>query len=88
MSPGRRWPQSARHHPADRRRPGGRVRPFDRSDRRSGTLATAGRQTFPTGGQITVVSGPAGGVTGISGTPVGGTTMFAIAPKGRSIAPA
>ena len=31
------------------------------------TLTLAGTQTFPTGGQITVVGGPTGGVAGASG---------------------
>jgi hypothetical protein len=52
------------------------------------TLTFAGSQTFPTGGQITVVSGPSGGVAGPSGSALAGTTVFSIAPKGRTIAPA
>ena len=40
------------------------------------------------GGQITVVGGTSGGVAGASGAALGGPTVFAIAPKGRSIAPA
>ena len=46
-------------------------------------LTLAGKPTFPTGGQITVLAG----VTGISGAELAGSTMFAIAPKGRTIAP-
>ncbi len=52
------------------------------------TLTLAGSQTFPTGGQVTVVAGPSGGVAGPSGAALGGTTVFTIAPKGRSISPA
>jgi len=35
-------------------------------------LALVGTQPFPTGGQLTIVSGPSGGVTGASGAPLGG----------------
>ncbi len=46
-------------------------------------IAMAGKQTFPTGGQLTVESG----VTGVTGVPVAGTTVFAISKAGRSITP-
>jgi len=49
------------------------------------TLTFAGKQTFPTGGQITVVSGPKGGVTGASGAALTGNTMFTISSVGRNI---
>jgi hypothetical protein len=48
-------------------------------------LTLIGKQTFPTGGQLTIVSGPSGGVTGASGAPLSGTTVFAISAKGRTI---
>jgi hypothetical protein len=48
-------------------------------------LTLIGKQTFPTGGQLTIVSGPSGGVTGASGAPLGGPTVFAISVKGRTI---
>jgi hypothetical protein len=51
------------------------------------TLTFASKQTFPTGGQITVVGGTPSGVTGVSGAALVGTKMFAIAPRGRSIVP-
>jgi hypothetical protein len=51
-------------------------------------LTLIGKQTFPTGGQLTIVGGPSGGVTGASGAPLGGTTVFAISAKGRTITPA
>jgi hypothetical protein len=50
-------------------------------------LALIGTQAFPTGGQLTIVSGPSGGVTGASGAPVSGTTVFAISKKGNTITP-
>jgi hypothetical protein len=50
-------------------------------------LTLVGPQTFPTGGQLTIVAGPSGGVTGASGAPVSGTTMLAISKKGSSITP-
>jgi hypothetical protein len=50
-------------------------------------LTLIGKQTFPTGGQLTIVSGPSGGVTGVSGAPLSGTTVLAISAKGRSITP-
>ncbi len=48
-------------------------------------LALVGTQTFPTGGQLTIVSGPSRGVTGASGAPLGGPTVLAISAKGRTI---
>jgi hypothetical protein len=47
------------------------------------TIAFAGKETFPTGGQITVLSG----VTGVSGGAVGGTRVFTISKGGRSVTP-
>ena len=47
------------------------------------TLELAGGQTFPTGGQITVLPG----VTGNSGGALVGTTVFAITPGGKKIEP-
>jgi hypothetical protein len=46
-------------------------------------LTLAGKPTFPTGGQIAVLSG----VTGISGLELGGNTVFTISANGRNIAP-
>jgi hypothetical protein len=43
----------------------------------------SGTQTFPTGGQITVLSG----LTSASGSALAGTTKFTIAPKGTRISP-
>jgi len=48
-------------------------------------LALIGTQTFPTGGQLTIVSGPSRGVTGASGAPLGGTTVLDISTNGRTI---
>ncbi len=48
-------------------------------------LAFAVKETFPTGGQITVVGGSSGGVTGASGAPLAADTVFTIAPGGRKI---
>jgi RHS repeat-associated protein len=48
-------------------------------------LTLLGKQTFPTGGQLTIVSGPSAGVKGASGAPLGGPTIFAISVKGRTI---
>ena len=50
-------------------------------------LTLIGTQTFPTGGQLTVVNRPPSGVTGASGAPLGGTTVFAISKKGTTITP-
>ena len=47
--------------------------------------ALIGKQTFPTGGQLTIVSGPSSGVTGASGAPLSGTTVLSISAKGRTI---
>ncbi len=44
-----------------------------------------GKQIFPTGGQIIVLSGPMGGGTGAT---IGGNTAFTISKGGRTIAPA
>jgi hypothetical protein len=51
-------------------------------------LTLIGKQTFATGGQLTIVCGPSGGVTGASGAPLGGTTVLAISAEGRMITPA
>ena len=47
------------------------------------TLKLAGTQSFPTGGQITVLPG----VTSGSGSVLGGTTVFTITPGGKTIEP-
>ena len=47
------------------------------------TLKLAGAQTFPTGGQLTVLPG----VTGDSGSVLIGTTVFTITPGGKAIEP-
>jgi hypothetical protein len=47
------------------------------------TIAFTGKETFRTGGQITVL----GGVTAASGGPLEGPTVFAIAPGGKQIEP-
>ena len=47
-------------------------------------IAFSGTETFPTGGQITVLNG----VTSASGGALAGTTVFTIAPKGNTISPA
>jgi hypothetical protein len=44
-------------------------------------LTLVGTQTFPTGGQLTIVSRA-------SGARVGGATVFAISKKGNTITPA
>lgn len=49
-------------------------------------LTLLGKQTFPTGGQLTIVGG-AGGVTGGSGASLTGTTTFTISKKGTTITP-
>ena len=49
------------------------------------TLTFAGKQAFPAGGQITVVSGPTGGVTGAAGAAIVGNNVFTISPGGRSV---
>jgi hypothetical protein len=51
------------------------------------TLTFAGKQSFPTGGQITVVSGPATGVTGMSGVALVVNIVFAISAGGQEISP-
>jgi hypothetical protein len=38
------------------------------------TIMVSGKETFPTGGQLTVL----GGLTGASGAPLAGTTEFTI----------
>jgi hypothetical protein len=50
---------------------------------KSVTLNLAGRQTFSTGGQLTVL----GGVTGATGGSLSATTVFTIAKGGNSIGP-
>ena len=47
-----------------------------------------GKQTFPTGGRLAVVSTASGGVTGASGGPISGHTVFAISKNGKAITPA
>ena len=49
------------------------------------TLTFAGKQTFRTGGQVTVVGGSESGITGVSGAGLAGTKVFAISPRGQSI---
>ncbi len=49
------------------------------------TLTFAGNQTFPSGGQITVVGGPSGGVTGASGAALVGKRVFTISRGGRNL---
>ncbi len=51
------------------------------------TLMFAGKQTFPSGGQIEVLSGPSFGVTGTSGTPLAGNNVFTISSGGKEISP-
>jgi hypothetical protein len=51
------------------------------------TLTIAGPQSFPKGGQITVVGGPSGGVTGTSGARLAASEVFTIGANGRSIIP-
>ena len=50
-------------------------------------LNLIGKQTFPTGGQLTIVSTSSRGVTGTSGLPISGVTVFAISKSGKSITP-
>jgi hypothetical protein len=47
-------------------------------------IAFSGKETFPTGGQITVLEG----LTGASGGALEGTIVFNITPKGTNISPA
>jgi hypothetical protein len=49
------------------------------------TLTLAGKQTFKTGGQITVVGGPPSGITGDSGAALAGSKVFTISPRGQRI---
>jgi hypothetical protein len=49
------------------------------------TLTFAGKQTFRTGGQLTVVGGPPAGVIGVSGAALTGSTVFTISRGGRTI---
>ena len=51
------------------------------------TLTLASKQTFPTGGQITVVGGPSGGITSSSGAARSGSTAFTISKSGKQIVP-
>lgn len=46
------------------------------------------KQTFPTGRQVTLFSGPSVGVTGASGAALKGKTLFTISKGGRTIGPA
>ncbi len=50
-------------------------------------LTLLGKQTFPTGGQLTIVNRAPGGVEGATGALLAGKTVFAIAKKGRTITP-
>jgi hypothetical protein len=50
-------------------------------------LTLIGKQTFPTGGQLTIVNRIPGGVAGASGAPLGGNTVLAISKKGSTIRP-
>ena len=47
-----------------------------------------GKQTFPTGGRLTIVSTASGGVAGASGAPISGHTVFTISKNGKAITPA
>ena len=49
------------------------------------TLTFAGKQTFRTGGQITVVGGPPSGITGVSGAALAGSKAFTISPRARAL---
>jgi hypothetical protein len=49
------------------------------------TLTFARKQTFRTGGQITVAGGQPAGVTGASGAALTGSTVFTISPHGQNI---
>ncbi len=51
------------------------------------TLTFAGKQTFRTGGQLTVVSRPPGGVTGESGATLAENSVFNISARGKKISP-
>jgi hypothetical protein len=50
-------------------------------------LTLIGTQTFPTGGQLTIVNRSPAGVAGASGAPLAGTTVLAISKKGSTIRP-
>jgi uncharacterized repeat protein (TIGR03803 family) len=50
-------------------------------------LTFVGKQTFPTGGQTEVVSGPSFGVTGLTGAALAGDTVFTILAGGKKISP-
>ncbi len=50
-------------------------------------LNLIGTQTFPTGGQLTIISTSAGGITGATGAPIGGTTVFVFSKNGKAITP-
>ena len=49
------------------------------------TLTFVGKQSFPAGGRIIVVTGPSGGVTSVMGTAISGNVVFTISPGGRRI---
>ncbi|MGO9471150.1 MAG: IPT/TIG domain-containing protein [Isosphaeraceae bacterium] len=49
------------------------------------TLTFVGKQTFPTGGQVTVASGPRTGITAVSGAALAGNTVFTISQGGHNI---
>ena len=50
-------------------------------------LTLIGKQTFPTGGRLTLVSNAASGITGATGAPISGPTVFAISKSGKTITP-
>ena len=52
----------------------------------SATLTFSGKETFRTGGQITVVGGPPAGVTGASAA-LAGNNVFTISAGGKEISP-
>ena len=49
------------------------------------TLTFTGKQTFRTGGEITVIGGTSVGVVSASGSPLAGNSVFTISPGGGSI---
>jgi hypothetical protein len=49
------------------------------------TVTFAGKQTFRTGGQITVVGRLPSGITGVSGAALAGNAVFTISQRGQSI---
>jgi Putative Ig domain/PKD domain/FG-GAP-like repeat len=49
------------------------------------TLTFARKETFPTGGQITLIGQPPSGIAGASGGALTGTTVFKISPGGLTV---